>query len=392
MQPVERLGLAVDRDHPPAVAQQLRRVATGAAAEIDGQTGRGESRHRVEQCRARVVAGRGEVASPRPPGLIEHAEPVAVRDLRDVLIAEPRAQELDETRQPRRTPELVRQRRALEVGAERHVLDADPRRDVVDMADDGLDRRGRVGGAVGAQEAHAEVDADDAAGLADRVELIVRQVARRGAQGVRVRVRRDERRKRERRDVPEPRLVQMREVDEDAEAVAGVHELPPRVCEPGPRIRRRGELERHTLGECVRPRPDEADRAHAALVPALEIGEIGGEWVGAFEVHDRGDPSRNEVAHAPRQRQPEPFEDDGELLRDPRGLLGRNRIVERKCIRRPQWFHHSPVTRHVKREEATRKPGARGGREIDVSRCLATPGAQHEVVVAVEDHRITGAW
>ena len=116
------------------------------------------------------------------------------------------------------------------------MLDTDPRRDVFDMANDAVDRCRRACDAVGAQEAHAEVDPDDAAGLADRVELIVREVARRGAQGVRVRVRRDKWRKCERRDVPETRFVQVREIDENAEAVAGVNELSPRLCQPRPRV------------------------------------------------------------------------------------------------------------------------------------------------------------
>src|SRR4029077_5632607 len=95
------------------------------------------------------------------------------------------------------------------------------------------------------------------------------------------------------------------------------------------------------LGKRIWPGPDDPDRAEAALVPAVEIGEIGRERISALEVHDRGDLLRYEVARPPRDRQPEPMEDEGELVSDARGVFGRNRIVERKCVWRPPRFHQS---------------------------------------------------
>ena len=63
-------------------------------------------------------------------------------------------------------------------------------------------------------------------------ELPVGQVPRRAAERVCVGVRRDERRVRQGLDVPEARLVQVRQVDKDAEPVAGAHELAARVGQP----------------------------------------------------------------------------------------------------------------------------------------------------------------
>src|SRR4029079_11234592 len=85
--------------------------------------------------------------------------------------------------QPRDVAELVWHRRAVEVGAERDVLDPDAVDRVADVGDDRGERRVRVVGAVGADERGGEHDADEPAGGGDRVELRVGEVARRGAQG-----------------------------------------------------------------------------------------------------------------------------------------------------------------------------------------------------------------
>jgi hypothetical protein len=83
------------------------------------------------------------------------------------------AQRLDEPRQPRRSAELVRHLGSLEVGAERDVLDADPRRHVIDVLDDHLEGDIRVGPAVLPEEHRGEVDPDHSAGFTDRIDLPV---------------------------------------------------------------------------------------------------------------------------------------------------------------------------------------------------------------------------
>ena len=56
------------------------------------------------------------------------------------------AQRVDEPRQAGNAAEFLRDRRAVEVGAERDAVDADPLDQVVDVADDLVERRldGRV--------------------------------------------------------------------------------------------------------------------------------------------------------------------------------------------------------------------------------------------------------
>ena len=101
-----------------------------------------------------------------------------------------------------------------------HQLD-----EVVDVPDDLGDRRLRHLVPVLAQEGDGEVDADDPAGVGDRPQLLVCQIAGGSAQCMRVRVRRHQRRVGQLGDLPESRPVEMRQVDQDSELVARAHEL-----------------------------------------------------------------------------------------------------------------------------------------------------------------------
>ena len=103
---------------------------------------------------------------------------------------------------------------------------------------------------------------------------------------MRVRVRRDERRNRKAGDVPEAGLVQVRKVDEDAEPVARAHELSPASVSPA-RYRAMtgsGKARPPQSRSVATRRPDGAE---AALVPRLEIREVGRERFRPFHVHDR---------------------------------------------------------------------------------------------------------
>ena len=113
---------------------------------------------------------------------------------------------------------LLRDDRAVEIRAEADAVDAEMLDQVVGVADDVLERRIGQHASVGAQEAGGEIDADQAAALADRGELPVGQVARMRAERMRVRMGRDERRVAERGDVPKALLVQVRQVDERSSA------------------------------------------------------------------------------------------------------------------------------------------------------------------------------
>jgi hypothetical protein len=152
---------------------------------------------------------------------------------------------------------------------------------------DPRERRVGVVPAVGAQRADVEVDADEAAALRDRVELVVQQVAAVRAEGVDAGVAGDQRPGVELGDVPEAGGVEMAEVDRDAELTAAAHQPLAGLGEPRPGVGRRRELERDAVRERVRAAPDEPERAQAGRVPDLERIEVGVDRLRALEVeHD----------------------------------------------------------------------------------------------------------
>ena len=100
---------------------------------------------------------------------------------------------------------------------------------------------------------------------------------------------RDQRRLRQPGDVPKALLVEVREVDQDAELVAGAHQRPAEIGEAGAGIGRARELERHAVAEGVGPAPHQAERAQAGLIEDLERVEPGIDRLGALDVKDRGE-------------------------------------------------------------------------------------------------------
>src|SRR5437868_14303854 len=104
---------------------------------------------------------------------------------------------------------------------------------------------------------------------------------------MRIRVAGDQGRLRQFRDVPEASLVEMREVDQDPEAVALGYEAAVGRRQPLADVGRRGEAEGDALCECVRPAPDKADRAQPALVALREVPELRLDRLGPLEGQDR---------------------------------------------------------------------------------------------------------
>jgi hypothetical protein len=98
----------------------------------------------------------------------------------------------------------------------------------------------------------------------------------------------DERRIRDPRHVLEPGAVQVREVDEDSEAVARAHERLPVVGQAGTRVGRGGVHEGHARRIAVRAAPREAERAQAAFVPRREL-VLPADRLRALEVQHRED-------------------------------------------------------------------------------------------------------
>ena len=131
------------------------------------------------------------------------------------------------------------------------MVDAAAVGDVAGVLGDRAERRVPVVGAVRAQRADVEVDADEAAAGGDRVELVVGQVAGGRADRVRARVRGDERAVEMAGDVPEPGRVEVAEVDRDAELGAALDEPDAGVGEAGAGVGARRVAERHAVRERV---------------------------------------------------------------------------------------------------------------------------------------------
>ncbi len=190
-----------------------------------------------------------------------------MKDLGEILGPEAVVgQALHEKRQTGRVLYLRRDGGAVEVGTQSDMLDADALGDIGNMADEKIKAGVRVLHAIVAQEQHAEIDADQSARVADRVDLPVGQVAAVRAKRMHVGMRSDKRRLGKRGDIPEALLVHMREIDHDPQLVAGAYEVLARLGQAGPDIGRGRETERHAVSEDVGPAPDGAEGPKAGLM------------------------------------------------------------------------------------------------------------------------------
>ena len=207
------------------------------------------------------------------------------------------------------------------------------------------------------------------------------------------------------RDVPEPALIEVGEVDQDPERVALAHQRAAGVGEPRAGVRRGGRRERHAVPERVRPAPREAERAQPERVQRGQALELRVDRLRALDVHDRPDRpaglqvevgARAHHAHGSllleREQLPDPGERrrvrqrvrDGRLGRGVRAACG----VEREAV----------GMLGEDREEAAREAARASALEIEVALLGALAeralGQQH-VVVSVEDreaHRDTVTW
>ncbi len=181
------------------------------------------------------------------------------------------------------------------------------------------------------------------------------------------------------RDVPEAGLVQVRDVDEDPEPVAGDDERAAGVGQARARCRarpgkRNGTPSPNAFGRDQTIPTERRPRSYQAL----EIGEVGRERVGALEVHDRRHPAR---ARGRRRRRaigtPSPSS-------TPASSSGDARAPRRAGSRRRAGASYgaaggsgsSPAGRDVEREEPAAEVGLGRAREVDVPRRLAAPAPQ----------------
>ena len=109
-----------------------------------------------------------------------------------------------------------------------------------------------------------------------------------GLKRVGVGMRGDQRRVAQLGDVPEAALVEMRQVDQDFQPVAGADQLLAEIGQAGPDVGRRRTAERHAVPEHVRPAPHRAERAQPGLMQHVERLELRVDRLGAFDMQHRG--------------------------------------------------------------------------------------------------------
>ena len=317
-------------------------------------------------------------------GAAQDADPVAPADLLDQRLAVAGlAHGADERGKPGDVADLARDQRAVEVGPERDPVLAETGEQVVEVADHGREPGVGDPAAVLAQEADRVVEPDDTAALGDGVELGVGQVARGGRQRVGVGVGGDERLVRQRGDVAEAGGVEVREVEEDAEAVAGAHQLLAGGGQARALVGVAGEAEGDADAEGVRPRPHRAERAQAGGVEHLEPAEVGADRLGPLDVEDRrhsagglgrldlGDGGADPEVAGVLARHPQ--EDAGLLEGHAPGVARVDRADVRQVddaavvLVADERGERGEVAGHVDGEEAAAEPAGAGARQVEVA-------------------------
>ena len=167
---------------------------------------------------------------------------------------------------------------------------------VLDVRDHQVERRVAIVTAVRTQEARGEVETGEAAGFADRRQLLVGQIARVRADRVGVGVRRDQRRIRDLGNVPKAALIEVRQIDQNPQPVAGADQRLAEIGQTGAGIGRGRTAERHAVAEHIRPAPHRPKRAQPRCVQHVKQFEIRIDCFGAFDMQHRRQRAVGEAA------------------------------------------------------------------------------------------------
>jgi hypothetical protein len=159
---------------------------------------------------------------------------------------------------------------------------------IVDLLHHQLDAGVGPHAAVGAQEAGREIQADHAAGVADRGELPVGEIARRRAQRMGIGMGRHQRRLRQPRHIPKTLLGDVRQVDQNLQVIAGADQPLAGRGETVAEIRPGREVKRHAMAEDVGPAPHRPDRPQPRRIENVEESELGVDGLRAFQMDHHG--------------------------------------------------------------------------------------------------------
>src|SRR5262245_15330494 len=143
--------------------------------------------------------------------------------------------------------------------------------------------------------ASGEVDADHAPGFTDRGQLPVGEISRMWAKSMRVGMRSDEGRIADSGNVPESAFVEVRQVDQNLQAVACPDQLLAKFCQTRSRVGRRGTEEWHAMRERIRAAPNGTEGTKSRLIQHVQEFEF---QVDCFRTFDMKHRSQHAVLHA----------------------------------------------------------------------------------------------
>ncbi|QTK82616.1 Hypothetical protein AT6N2_L1925 [Agrobacterium tumefaciens] len=179
--------------------------------------------------------------------------------------------------------------RAIEIRSERHAVDAHALHHVVDMAHHiGQWRIGNVSRIV-SQHSHGIVQADETAAFLDGIHLLVGEITGDRSERMRIGMAGDQRLVSGLCHIPEAFFGNMREVDENAEAIAFLHQRKTGIGKTGRGVGRHGIGKRNAMAENIVPAPHRAERAQAGGIKHFQRVEIGADRLAAFHMQHSGE-------------------------------------------------------------------------------------------------------
>src|SRR6266581_4139406 len=97
--------------------------------------------------------------------------------------------------------------------------------------------------------------------------------------------------------IPKTLLIQMGEVEHNAQAIAGAHQLLSGIGQPRPGIRRMRKFKRYAVSESIRSTPDYTERAQSCLVENLKCVQSRINSLCSLEVQDSSENSLTQTCH-----------------------------------------------------------------------------------------------
>ena len=172
------------------------------------------------------------------PGPFEDPDPVLSADLpHGCIIVSPDLQEIHEGREAADVAQVTRNRRAIEIGTKADPIKPNSVDEVIDMTYEFVELGVWILATVRPDEHRTEIHAHEAVRVPDRIELAISQIARMRRQSMNIGMACYERSVREGGYIPETLLVEVRQIDENAQCIARPDQLSSLICQTGPDIR-----------------------------------------------------------------------------------------------------------------------------------------------------------